>query len=161
MAVIDTGMTREQAMAPLQAVPKGLYTAKFVRLLENDKVPEAQKYFFPTQKSGTMVKPMFQLEDEKYGGKTLIGMGVMGQFSYAELVVALPELYVPGTSHIDSEGARGTRVILDVIQQVKLTESGKYVPYTPELEGQYSGVVLNGIAHVLPFVEGVKTEESD
>jgi len=159
MAVVEVGMTQEQALAPLIAIPKAIYAAKFVRLLENDKVPEPQKYFFATQKSGTMLKPMFQLEDEKYGGKTLIGMAVMGQFSYAELIVALPNLYVPGTSKIDSEAAKGTRVLLDVVQQVKLTETGKYVPYTPELEGQYTGAVLNGIAHVLPFVEGAQTVE--
>lgn len=110
MALIDVGITRDEALAPGAQVPAGRYKAEYMGLLQNQ---EEGGVIFTSRNTGSkMVKARFRVVeclDLLVTGKNLpIYNAVVGEFSFSNLIDAVPAFWGPNGP--DSEAGIGTVV---------------------------------------------------
>ena len=110
MALIDVGITRDEALAPGAQVPAGRYVAEYMGLLQNQE--EGGVIFISRNTGSKMVKARFRVvqhSDPLVCGKNLpIYNAVVGEFSFSNLIDAVPAFW--GPSGPDSEAGIGTVV---------------------------------------------------
>jgi len=123
MAVYELGMTMEEVMAPVELLPPGMYTFAYEGLLKDDE----GSIYFPTSKGGQSVKARFRVisPDPLQNGKGVIYMGIIGQFSFANLQKIIPLMTPRG---IDDEVGIGTQIQATIAHQV-VTKDGEERTY--------------------------------
>ena len=111
MAVIEIGMTLDDAQKSVQPIPPARYRGILVDWYKDSSGQVVTKTV-KTKKN--MVKPVFKVQspEPSYNGRQFIYNAVIGDFSFGELTAAIPTLMI-GTG-IDTEAALGTEVWLDV-----------------------------------------------
>jgi len=108
VAIFTIGMTQEQVIAALEPIIPDHYRIRFEGFLKGLD----GSIFFSTQAGGKMVKARFSVvSNGTEHGKSLVYLGVIGQFSFANLAKALPIMTGSG---IDDEAAIGTECEADV-----------------------------------------------
>jgi hypothetical protein len=111
MAVIEVGMTLDDALASVKPIPAKRYKGILVGWDKDDKGQIKQR-----TKDGKKVKfvPLFKVvdPDQNINGRQLRYQAIVGSFSYGELGSALPQIFV-GTG-IDDQLGLGSEVWLDV-----------------------------------------------
>jgi len=114
MALIDVGITRDEALAPGAQVATGEYEAEYLGLLQNQE--EGGVIFTGRESGSKMVKARFRVvnhPDPQMKGKNLpIYNAVVGSFSFSDLVEAVPAFW--GPQGPDSEAGIGTVVKVTV-----------------------------------------------
>jgi hypothetical protein len=127
MAIIEVGMTLEDAKKSVEPIPAAKYRGTLV-----DWMKDSQGQVLQTTKNGKkkMLKPIFKIvhEDPAVAGRQLIYNAVLGSFSFGELAAALPSVFVG--RGIDTEAGKGIDVWLDVSI------------------GEYDGRLRNQIDHI-------------
>ncbi|MBU2118786.1 MAG: hypothetical protein KJ954_14455, partial [Alphaproteobacteria bacterium] len=122
MALVEIGMTQETIEKVLEPMEPGEKTLVYMGLLTD--AANGDSPVFITSKGGKMVKAKFQCisSDPVENGKGLIYNGVIGSFSFAELVKRIPLMV--GTS-IDSEAGIGMEFRMTVSKETYLTKDGE------------------------------------
>ena len=111
MAIIEVGMSLDDAKKSVEPIPAAKYRATLVDWMKDkagnvkQKTKDGKKFMF---------RPIFKVvhEDPSVGSRQLIYNAVVGSFSYGELALALPQVFVG--SGIDTEAGKGSDVWLDV-----------------------------------------------
>ena len=111
MAIIEVGMTLDDAKKSVEPIPAAKYRGTLVDWMKDKEGNVLQKTRDGKKK---MLKPVFKVvhEDPSVAGRQLIYNAVVGSFSFGELAAALPQCFVG--RGIDTEAGKGSDVWLDV-----------------------------------------------